>query len=180
MGKLVLPVSTLEDVTRHRAEFERASIHGYETRDAMIRHAPINFKSVLTFSEYAADFFVRDRGVLSWSFYRLIWAQVHSAEKRHQRDGVKAADQMMKLGIDESRQLMYLAAVGEYNLGKVVEARQRLKQLLQEQPDFGQASALLAAVDDKLTTDTLVAGGALATVAAVAGVVVGLLAAGKR
>lgn len=147
MGKLVLPVSTLEDVTRHRAEFERASIHGYETRDAMIR---------------------------------LIWAQVHSADKRHQRDGVKAADQLMQLGVDEKRQLMYLAAVGEYNLGRVVDARQRLKKLLEEQPDFSQASTLLAAVDDKLTTDTLMAGGAIAAVGAVAGIVLGALVSGKR
>lgn len=111
---------------------------------------------------------------------RLIWAQVHSADRRHQRDGVKAADQLMQLGVDETRQLMYLAAVGEYNLGRVVDARQRLQKVLKEQPDFNQASTLLAAVDDKLTTDTLMAGGAIAAVGAVAGVVIGILASGKR
>lgn len=86
----------------------------------------------------------------------------------------------MQLGVDETRQLMYLAAVGEYNLGRVVDARQRLQKVLKEQPDFNQASTLLAAVDDKLTTDTLMAGGAIAAVGAVAGVVIGILASGKR
>lgn len=93
---------------------------------------------------------------------------------------MKAADQLMQLGVDEARQLMYLAAVGEYNLGRVVDARQRLQKLLQEQPDFSQAHNLLAAVDDKLTTDTLMAGGAIAAVGAVAGVLIGILASGKR
>jgi hypothetical protein len=45
---------------------------------------------------------------------RLIWAQVHTSEKRHIQQGVKAADQLMSLGVDEHRQLTYLAAVGEY------------------------------------------------------------------
>ena len=75
---------------------------------------------------------------------------------------------------------MYLAAVGEYKLGRVVEARQRLKTLLQEQPDFGQARTLIDAVDDKLTTDTLMAGGAIAAVGAVAGIVIGALASARR
>jgi uncharacterized membrane protein YagU involved in acid resistance len=39
MVQLTLPVATLEDVTRLRAEYESASKHGYETRDAMIRYA---------------------------------------------------------------------------------------------------------------------------------------------
>ena len=75
---------------------------------------------------------------------------------------------------------MYLAAVGEYNLGRAVDARQRLKSLLQEQPDFSQANTLLTAVDDKLTSDTLMAGGAIAAVGAVAGIVLGALVSGKR
>ena len=44
-----------------------------------------------------------------------------------------------------------------------------------------QAQSLLDAVDDKLTTDTLVAGGALAAAGAVAGVLVAaLLSSGRR
>lgn len=43
-----------------------------------------------------------------------------------------------------------------------------------------QAQALLDAVDDKLTTDTLVAGGALAAAGAVAGVLVAALLSGSR
>lgn len=75
---------------------------------------------------------------------------------------------------------MYLAAVGEYKLGQAVDARQRLIKLLKEQPDFSQARSLLEAVDDKLTTDTLMAGGAIAAVGAVAGLVIGALASGRR
>jgi hypothetical protein len=61
-----------------------------------------------------------------------------------------------------------------------VEARQRLKTLLEMHPEMHQAQALLDAVDDKLTTDTLVAGGALAVVGAVAGIVVAALVSGTR
>ena len=45
---------------------------------------------------------------------RLIWAQVHTNDKRRIREGVKSADRLMQLGVDETRQLTYLAAVGEY------------------------------------------------------------------
>jgi mitochondrial fission 1 protein len=105
---------------------------------------------------------------------------VHNTEKRHIRDGVRAADQLISLGVDEHRQLGYLAAVGEYKLGKAVEARQRLKTLLEHHPEFGQAKTLLEAVDDKLTTDTLVAGGTLAAAGAIAGLVVAALVSGGR
>jgi hypothetical protein len=37
MGRLVLPVAEHEDVARHRQEFEFASKHGQDTRDALIR-----------------------------------------------------------------------------------------------------------------------------------------------
>ena len=65
-------------------------------------------------------------------------------------------------------------------LGKAVEARQRLKSLLETNPEMHQAKTLLDAVDDKLTTDTLVAGGALAVVGAIAGVAIAALAGGRR
>lgn len=61
-----------------------------------------------------------------------------------------------------------------------MEARQRLKTLLGLHPEMHQAQALLDAVDDKLTTDTLVAGGALAAAGAVAGVLVAALLSGSR
>lgn len=61
-----------------------------------------------------------------------------------------------------------------------MEARQRLKALLETHPEMHQAQSLLDAVDDKLTTDTLVAGGALAAAGAVAGVLVAALLSGGR
>lgn len=61
-----------------------------------------------------------------------------------------------------------------------MEARQRLKTLLETNPEMHQAKTLLDAVDDKLTTDTLVAGGALAVVGAIAGVAIAALAGGRR
>lgn len=61
-----------------------------------------------------------------------------------------------------------------------MEARQRLKTLLEVNPEMHQAQTLLDAVDDKLTTDTLVAGGALAVAGAVAGVIVAALVSGGR
>lgn len=48
MGQLLLPVATLEDVTRLRAEFESASKHGYETRDAMIRCEAVHSRPIFS------------------------------------------------------------------------------------------------------------------------------------
>eukprot|EP01025_Chloroclados_australasicus_P016807 TRINITY_DN18595_c0_g1_i1.p2 TRINITY_DN18595_c0_g1~~TRINITY_DN18595_c0_g1_i1.p2 ORF type:complete len:152 (-),score=20.97 TRINITY_DN18595_c0_g1_i1:349-804(-) len=106
---------------------------------------------------------------------RLIWAQVHSTDPKHNQDGVKAATQLFKLQPDEERQMLYLAAVGQYNLGQYIDARKHLKQLLETWPDFSQAETLLAAIDESLMNDTLVAGGALAAIGGVAAVVVGAL-----
>jgi Fis1 C-terminal tetratricopeptide repeat len=106
---------------------------------------------------------------------------VHSQNKIHNREGVKAADQLLQLKADEEQQLMYLAAVGTYNLGRMVETRKRLKAVLAKYPEFGQSKTLLEAVEDKLTSDTLLAGGALAAVGGIAAVVVGsILASGSR
>jgi hypothetical protein len=86
----------------------------------------------------------------------------------------------MQLSGNDQRQLQYLAAVGEYKLGHLLDARQRLKMLLTQQPEFSQAKMLLEAVDDKLADDALIIGGAIAAVGGVAALVLGALFAGGR
>ena len=95
------------------------------------------------------------------------------------RLGVKAADQLLTLKAEETQQLLYLAAVGEYKLGKLTEARARLKAALQEHKDFSQGKNLLKAIDDKMTSDTIVAGGVLAAVVGVSATVAGVLLSGS-
>ena len=109
---------------------------------------------------------------------RLIWTQVHSRDRNQMRLGVKAADQLLTLKAEESQQLLYLAAVGEYKLGKLTEARTRLKAALQGNKDFSQGKNLLKAIDDKLTSDTIVAGGVVAAVVGVSVTLAGVLLAG--
>lgn len=104
---------------------------------------------------------------------RLIWAQVHAKSKVHNREGVRAADQLLQLGAEEEQQLRYLAAVGTYKQGALVATRKRLKEILAKFPHCSQAQTLLDAVDDRLTNETLVAGGALAAVGGIAAVVIG-------
>jgi catechol-2,3-dioxygenase len=96
--------------------------------------------------------------------------------------GVKAANQLLTLKADETQQLAYLAAVGEYKLGKLLDARTRLQRIVKLNPDFAQAKNLLQAVEDKMTSDTLVAGGVVAGVVGVTAAVVGglLMSGGSR
>jgi mitochondrial fission 1 protein len=105
----------------------------------------------------------------------LIWTQVHARDRNQIRQGVKAADTLLKLGADEPRQLLYLAAVGEYQLGKFGDARARLKMCLSKDPDAHQAKTLLQAIEDKMTNDTIVAGGVVAAVVGVSAAVASVL-----
>jgi cytochrome c-type biogenesis protein CcmH/NrfG len=110
----------------------------------------------------------------------LIWTQVHARDKNQIRQGVKAADSLLKLGAEESRQLLYLASVGEYKLGKYGDARARLKMCLSKDPDAHQAKRLLQAIEDAMTNDTIVAGGVVAAVVGVSAAVAGVLLSGGR
>ena len=106
---------------------------------------------------------------------------MHSKNRTHVREGVKAADQLITLEAEEMQQLLYLAAVGEYKLGDYMSSRARLQVALKDSPDFAQAKNLLQAIEDKMTSDTLVAGGVLAAIAGVSlAVVAGLAAGGRR
>ena len=93
--------------------------------------------------------------------------------------GVRAADQLLTLkAADSQQQLQYLAAVGEFNLGRLSDARNRLQQVVKENPNFSQGKNLLKACEDKLTNDTIAAGGVVAGVVGVSAVVATALLAG--
>jgi hypothetical protein len=96
------------------------------------------------------------------------------------RAGIKAADQLLTLKVDETQQLLFLAAVGEYQLGKLADARARLKVAIANNPDFSQGKNLLQAIEDKMTNDTLMAGGVIAAVVGASAVVAGVLLAGMK
>lgn len=110
---------------------------------------------------------------------RLIWASVHSKQRRHLQEGITMAKQLLTLEKSEEQQLNYLIAVGEYNLGNLSASRKRLKIVLQKWPEFRQAVTLTNAIEDQMTSDALFAGGAVAALGGVAAVAVAALLARK-
>lgn len=100
---------------------------------------------------------------------------MHSRDRNQISLGLKAAKQLLTLKVDERQQLQYLAAVAEYKLGKYPEARSRLQQATKENPEFGQGKHLLQAIEDKMTSDTLVAGGVVTAVVGVTAAIAGSL-----
>ena len=109
---------------------------------------------------------------------RLIWAQVHCRDRNQVHLGVRAADQLLTLKADKEQELLYLKAVGQYKLGKLSDARSSLQQSLKSNANFTQGKNLLRVVEDKLTNDTLVAGGAIAGVVGISAAVTAVLLAG--
>lgn len=76
------------------------------------------------------------------------------------------------------RELLYLKAVGEFRSRQHLSARQTLKDLLSQYPDFRQAQTLLDAVEQEVVKDGLIGLGAGA---AIIGIVAGIaVAASKR
>ena len=111
---------------------------------------------------------------------RLIWTQVHARDQNQVRQGVKAADSLLKLKAEETQQLQYLAAVGEFKLGKYTDARARVRKVLEENPQFGQGKSLLKLIEDKMMQDTAVAGGVIAGVGVVSAAVLGVMLSGSK
>jgi fission 1 protein len=54
------------------------------------------------------------------------------------------------------RELVYLRAVGKYRVGKLLEARRQLDELLKVSPDSHQAHQLKQAVEDQIIKEGLV------------------------
>ncbi|XP_042407729.1 mitochondrial fission 1 protein A-like [Zingiber officinale] len=96
---------------------------------------------------------------------RLSWALVHS---RHPED-VNRGIAMLEASLDSSasplqtREKLYLLAVGFYRNGDYLRSRQILEQCLQMAPDWGQAQTLKKVVEDRIAKDGMIGIGIAAT-----------------
>lgn len=135
-------------------------------------------------AEYDQAFRTGSEEELDAARFRLVWAMVHSSDTRHVSRGLELAKRKVadspKMSEKDSKELRYLAAVGCYRLGKHVEARHLLKELLLVHPDFRQAEALHTAVDNKILSQGLMGVGLGAAVLGVGLAILFGAAGGKR
>lgn len=126
-SQFVLPVATLEDLCRRHAEYKVAEKHNDDdTQNA---------------------------------FINLIWAQVHCSDKQQIKLGVKAAeeacedDALQETGDEYAKlQLLYLSAVGRYKLGDIVDARSKVREVLQQDQHNRDAADLHRLIEKKYKT----------------------------
>ncbi|AQK93178.1 Mitochondrial fission 1 protein A [Zea mays] len=110
------------------------------------------------------------------SLMRLSWALVHS----RQTDDVNRGISMLQASLDNSasplqtREKLYLLAVGFYRIGDYSKSRQLADRCLEIQADWRQAISLKKAIEDKIAKDGLIGIG-IATTAV--GLLVGGIAA---
>ncbi|CAL4893307.1 unnamed protein product [Urochloa decumbens] len=110
------------------------------------------------------------------SLMRLSWALVHS----RQTDDVNRGISMLEASLDnsgsplETREKLYLLAVGHYRNGDYSKSRQLVERCLEIQRDWRQAISLKKAIEDKIAKDGIIGIG-IATTAV--GLLVGGIAA---
>ncbi|XP_074591828.1 mitochondrial fission 1 protein A-like [Curcuma longa] len=96
---------------------------------------------------------------------RLSWALVHSRYPEDVNRGIA----MLEASLDSSasplqtREKLYLLAVGFYRNGDYSRSRQILEQCLQIAPDWGQAQTLKKVVEDRIAKDGVIGIGIAAT-----------------
>lgn len=88
--------------------------------------------------------------------------------------------QAKSLDDQEQRDLVYLQSVAYFKLGKVLEARRQLEELLKVSPNFRQAQTLKAAVEEQIVKEGLVGIGLASALLGLAGLAIGIIAAGRR
>jgi fission 1 protein len=102
---------------------------------------------------------------------------VHSIKNSDVRRGLDLAEELLQSrGLDEQEQrdLIYLQSVAYYKLGKMLEARRQLDELLKVSPSFRQAQTLKAAVEEQIVKEGLVGIGMASAVLGLVGVAIGL------
>ncbi|KAK9816702.1 hypothetical protein WJX72_003896 [[Myrmecia] bisecta] len=111
--------------------------------------------------------------------FRLAWALVHSRSLKDVQRGLDLSTLLLQghdLGSDTQRDAVYLCAVAKYKLGRYIDSRHQLEELLKVTPDCRQAQHLKQVVDDQIVKEGLIGVGIGAGVlAGVAAVVVGAL-----
>lgn len=102
---------------------------------------------------------------------------MHSIKNSDVRRGLDLAEELLQSrGLDEQEQrdLIYLQSVAYYKLGKMLEARRQLDELLKVSPSFRQAQTLKAAVEEQIVKEGLVGIGMASAVLGLVGVAIGL------
>ena len=102
---------------------------------------------------------------------------MHSTKNSDVRRGLDLAEELLQsrsLDEQEQRDLIYLQSVAYYKLGKMLEARRQLEELLKVSPSFRQAQTLKAAVEEQIVKEGLVGIGLASAVVGLAGVVLGI------
>ncbi|XP_024540050.1 mitochondrial fission 1 protein A [Selaginella moellendorffii] len=117
------------------------------------------------------------------SLMRLAWALVHSREPSNVLRGIAMLEAAFdkKAGPLQTREILYLLAVGHYRNGDYVKSRRLVEQALEIAPDFRQALMLRSLIEDKIAKDGIIGVGiAAAAVGLVASGVACVVAARKR
>ncbi|KAJ3683818.1 hypothetical protein LUZ60_014045 [Juncus effusus] len=109
------------------------------------------------------------------SLMRLSWSLVHS----RQPDDVNRGIGMLEASLDNSnsplqtREKIYLLAVGYYRTGNYSRSRQLLERCLEIAPDWRQAQTLSKLVENKIAKDGLIGVGIVGGAFGIAGLVIG-------
>ncbi len=102
---------------------------------------------------------------------------MHSSKDSDVRRGLDLAEELLQsksLDEQEQRDLVYLESVAYYKLGKMLEARRQLEELLKVSPSFRQAQTLKAAVEEQIVKEGLVGIGLASALVGLAGVAITL------
>ncbi|KAI5673771.1 hypothetical protein M9H77_14135 [Catharanthus roseus] len=104
---------------------------------------------------------------------RLSWALVHSKRPEDVQRGIAMLEASLSGSGSplQTREKIYLLAVGYYRSGDYSKSRQLIDRCLEIAPDWRQASTLKKTIEDKITKDGVIGIGIAATA-------VGLLAGG--
>ncbi|KAJ6852440.1 mitochondrial fission 1 protein A-like [Iris pallida] len=99
------------------------------------------------------------------SLMRLSWALVHSRQPEDVNRGIAMLEATLNSSNSplQTREKLYLLAVGHYRNGDYPRSRQLLERCLEIAPDWRQALSLKKVVEDKVTKDGVIGIGIAAT-----------------
>ncbi|CAL5219635.1 g1509 [Coccomyxa viridis] len=115
--------------------------------------------------------------------FRLVWGLVHSSNNKDVDRGLRFADELLRdksLDAQDQRDLVYLTAVAMYKLGKVLDARRQLDELLRVNPQWRQAQTLKQAVDDQVVKEGLLGLGVATAIGGVAALILAAALGARR
>eukprot|EP00270_Netrium_digitus_P007639 TRINITY_DN223_c0_g1_i1.p1 TRINITY_DN223_c0_g1~~TRINITY_DN223_c0_g1_i1.p1 ORF type:complete len:158 (-),score=32.64 TRINITY_DN223_c0_g1_i1:295-768(-) len=108
---------------------------------------------------------------------KLAWALVHSPRESHVQRGL-AMLQVFSPTQEQTREVLYLRAVGYYRSSDYIRCRRILDDLLKVDPNFKQGEALKKMADEQISKDGVVGVGIAAGAVAVIAGGLALLASG--